>query len=82
MRLPYVCKHCGNTFSSERKKEYCSRDCSLAYRREHNRHELIKPQPEPKPKRKKKSKMTIAEIDAAARKAGLSYGKYVAREGL
>ena len=82
MKLPYVCKNCGISFSSERKKEYCCRECSLAYRRIHNRHEIKKPEPEEKVKQKRRSKLSISEIDAAARKAGLSYGKYVAREGL
>ena len=36
----------------------------------------------PKPKPKRKPKMSIAEVDAAAKKAGISYGMYVGLMGI
>lgn len=69
MRKPRLCKWCGKYYTQEKNGQlYCTQDCydnSYAYRH-------------PKKKKKKSNMQEIADIDAAARKAGMSYGKYVA----
>jgi ribosomal protein L20 len=71
MRKPRLCKWCGKYYIPEANGQlYCKPDCydkSYEYRHQ--------------PKKKKKNNAEeIAEINSAAMKAGMSYGKYVAMQ--
>ena len=69
MRKPRLCKWCGKYYIPEANGQlYCKPECydkSYEYRHQSK-------------KKKKSNAKEIADIDAAARKAGMSYGKYVA----
>lgn len=71
MRKPRLCKWCGKYYIPEVNGQlYCKPECydkSYEYRHQSK-------------KKNKSNAQEIAEIDAAARKAGMSYGKYVAMQ--
>lgn len=65
-----ICAYCGNEFSAERIKKYCSDEC----RQRSNA-----------PKRKYghgKVRMSLAEVAKRSRKENLTYGQFVAKYGL
>lgn len=65
------CPVCGKRFTGSENKKYCGAYCrNKAGKAKRIGKELTVPG--------KRKKMTIEDIDAEARKAGLSYGKYVA----
>ena len=73
MRKSRLCKWCGKYYIPEVNGQlYCKPECrEKSYGQRHQG------------KKKKKSNMDeIAEIDAAARRAGMTYGQYVAKMGL
>ena len=63
------CKHCGKEFKTQlNHQQFCTAEC----RREHTREKELE----------KKCKITgdrIVQINELARRAGMSYGKYVAK---
>ena len=66
----WECASCGKMFYSERKRKYCKPDC---YRENYHR---------PTSDRKvSKPKRSLAEINAAAKAEGLSYGQYMVKHG-
>ena len=65
----YECAWCGKHFDTDRKRKYCCDECRVKANRN-------------KPTRRKKPKLTLAEVNALARKEGLNYGQYVAKYGL
>ena len=65
-----VCKFCGETFESVRKRKYCSKKCAENYN-----YNL-------KHKKPTKTCNSITEISIKARQEGLSYGAYVNKYGL
>ena len=82
MRRTYhkTCPECNTQFTSNSSgRKYCSDACwqkvkqrkEAEYRRRKKEEENRKP-----------TGMSLAEIDAAAREEGLSYGKYVREHGL
>lgn len=65
------CPVCGKRFTGAENKKYCGAHCrNKAGKAKQTGKELTAPG--------KRKKMTIEDIDAEARKAGMSYGKYVA----
>ena len=93
-----ICRECGRSFETtgnQHNVAYCSRECRKAaeYRRLEASYERKRLQRQEqkqeaevqKPKvvrRKKKKVPTIGEISVLARKAGMTYGKYVAQNKL
>lgn len=83
------CAICGREFMAKNgKSKYCGKSCRVEgnriIAREHQR-QYSKENKLPKvieKREKSKSRMTIPEIVAAARKAGMSYGQYVEKMGL
>jgi hypothetical protein len=83
-------EECGAEFVAIRSdKLYCCPNCRLSVGRkreaERQREERRKDKEsleKIKPRKRKKPKESIAEIDAKARKEGLSYGKYMEKYGL
>lgn len=67
----YTCNWCGKDFLSERRKKYCSKECMLYVNR---RLKKRKPKPE--------KGMSIEEIAALSREAGMSYGEYCVKHNL
>lgn len=73
------CKFCGKQFLAAKKNHiYCCHNCSLKSRQRRDR-ELYKEEKKEKTRRKKKQNR-IAEINEAARAAGMTYGQYVAMQ--
>ena len=73
-----ACIVCGKNYVTKNMHaKYCSKECYQSlYKSIYNeRRETSK-------KQKKKQGMSIAEIDAEAKKAGMTYGKYVVKMGL
>lgn len=70
-----ICKNCNKEFKTVNPHaKYCCFEC---------RQEFYKKNPKPKPVAEKKvKKKSLAEINEEARKAGMTYGKYVMKMGL
>ncbi len=77
-----ICERCGKTFTPRGTVDkYCSDDCRYAVQKERSRtynrnYKAKKKAPKPEQKR------SIGEIALAAKKAGMSYGEYVAKFGV
>lgn len=69
-----TCAWCGITFSSPRRKLYCSNECRLFA---NGRYSLTKPQPV-----HKKPTMSLEQTVALARLAGMTYGEYVQKHNI
>lgn len=86
MQKERTCKHCGKVFVPKNNKQtYCDPICRI----EHNKAILLNKRKEEgterscKPYRKvKKTNQSLRDIDAEAKAAGMTYGKYVAKMGL
>ena len=80
------CPNCGKMFVKIKKEQFCcSSECSRRFGTKKLQEEMrentkIKMGKERKPK--PKPKQSVTDIAVAARKAGMSYGQYVARMGL
>ncbi len=86
-----VCPGCGEKFhSTSTGRKYCCDACKreALLRRATQERQGARPvfrdrrPPDPPPRSKDKADWTLADICAAAREAGLTYGQYVARYGL
>lgn len=84
------CLWCKGTFVPSRNGQlYCCRTCRV---KNHAKNQKMYQDAEKeldnerlekmKPKKSKKSKYSIAELQAASRKEGMSYGQYVAKYGV
>ena len=76
------CEECQKYFVSYRTNSICcSKECSYKRRLRlmAESREEIKPK---KPRMKKSNMKSIADISVEARKAGMTYGQYVAKMGL
>ncbi len=72
-----VCVECGRVFDCGKgAAKYCSPEC---YRKKHPYDDV---KPKMKERAQKKPKFSLREVAVQAKKAGLSYGKYVAKENL
>ena len=70
-----VCRGCGKTFVSKRRKWYCTEECRM-YANGRGKAVCI-------PKKKKtKPKYSLAQIAAMANAEGITYGKYVTKYNL
>lgn len=83
------CVECGKRFLSNRSHgKYCCEECRAAGKRKKGReafHKYYERQKAAGQSEKEKNRMrslNLAEINALARKEGLSYGQYMARHGL
>ena len=81
MMIPRTCSICGKVFTAcSTRHKYCGDDCrkvaTKTWERERCRREKEARE------RKKKNARTIGEISAAAKKAGMTYGEYVAKFGV
>lgn len=81
------CRYCGTEFVAIRDNNYCcSPSCSSKYSRKSTYREIEEYDKEQfekmRKKRPMKPKQSITEIAVAARKAGMTYGQYVAKMGL
>ena len=74
----WECASCGKMFYSERKRKYCKLECQRDNYRGNYRGNYHRPTPERKVSKPKKS---LAEINAAAKAEGLSYGQYMVKHG-
>lgn len=76
MNHKLTCAVCGGTFYSQRRNTpVCSETCRRQYKKM-KKAEMVKSNTSATPTKKRKSH--IEEINAAARAAGMTYGKYVA----
>lgn len=83
------CKWCGNEFEGRNQQRYCSKSCKdkmnefsgIKYQHKElvEKSQYVQKAKRGRPKYKGPS---ILEIDAAARKEGLTYGQYVAKYGI
>lgn len=73
-RRSCVCKGCGKTFASKRRKSYCSEKCRM-YANGRGAAVYIK-------KEKVKPRYTISQVAAMANAEGLTYGNYVRKYNL
>ena len=83
------CAICGNEFIAKRANTiYCSGPCRIEANRRRNKANWQNHLDEKnlsreiKKRGKPASDMTLAEINAAAREAGMSYGQYMVSKGL
>lgn len=80
-----ICAVCGNEFIATRANaKYCSEEClaeGLRMRTRRNEREKAERKREER-KRRKESQKAIIDIAVEAKKAGMSYGQYVAVMGL
>ena len=63
----FQCAWCGDTFLSDRRKKYCSKECSLYANGRITR----------KKKKPTKPELSLEQVAILSREAGLSYGQYV-----
>lgn len=80
-----ICAICGKTFiAGKYNAKYCSVECQDEGRRNHDKKNRKAGQERKKEERKSKKKRQKALVDIAveAKKAGMTYGQYVARMGL
>lgn len=68
------CLICLNSFWGEPHAKYCSEECSREAIRRREREE--------REKKKAAKGLTLSEVARLAREAGMSYGEYVAAEGI
>ena len=68
-----ICAYCGHTFVTPRRKTYCSEECRL--------YANGRTKPIAK-KKKKKVTVSLEQVVALAREAGLTYGSYVQKYNL
>ena len=81
MRAAINCAICGKLFVAKNgNAKYCSKKCSDAGAMEN--YYKKKASKEQAAKKQRKKPLSITEIAVAARKAGMSYGQYVAKMGL
>lgn len=71
------CMICGKEFESERYARICSTRCRTI-RKEEIKREQREQQKNPATQNPQKRQSKIADINAAARDAGMTYGKYMA----
>lgn len=69
-----TCAFCGSVFYSTTGAKYCSKDCRLMANGRKKNGKKVRG-------RGDKPSMSLAEVNKLARAAGLSYGKYLARNG-
>lgn len=91
-----ICRECGKSFETignQHNMAYCSFECrktaehkriAEAYEKKKLQRQEASEAKESKPKvvKRKHKKLTIGEISVLARKAGMTYGKYVAQNKL
>ena len=69
------CAVCGKEFTTNNPlKDTCNKKCAMKYANRNAKPKRIKQIEQPK--------LSIAEVNAEARKQGLTYGQYVLRRGL
>lgn len=81
---PEKCMYCGKDIPIGRKSNFCNGKCGIAYRQK-AQNELMREEYQMrvgKLQKRKKPTLSIAEIDARAKAAGMHYGQYVAMHGL
>ena len=73
------CKRCGKSFMPKNNKQtYCNPICRIEY----NKEKLIEERNELQKFRNRKTNNSIRNIAAEAKAAGMTYGQYVAQNGL
>lgn len=78
-----ICKECGCAFKPNREwQAFCSEKCCRAYHVKENRYKRLERRLESKKEPKRGKKLSLTDISVEARKAGMTYGEYVAKYGL